>query len=67
MKVRLSYTNPINAPIEKGTQVGRVTIIVPGRADMDLPVVAGETVERLGLFGRLNAAVQYLLWGKAES
>jgi len=67
MKVKLSYTNPINAPVVKGAPVGRVVVSVPGRADMELPVVAGDTVERLGLFGRLNAAIQYLLWGKSES
>ncbi len=67
MKVKLSYTNPLNAPIAKGAQVGRVVISIPGRSDMELPVVAGSDVERLGLFGRLNAALQYLLWGKSAS
>jgi len=67
LKVKLVYKNPIPAPLEKGTTVGKVIISVPGRADVELPVAAGESVGRLGMFGRLSAALKYLIWGKSAT
>ena len=67
MKVKLVYKNPIPAPVEKGTTIGKVLISTPGRPDLEMPVVAGETVGQLGIFGRLNAALKYLIWGKSTT
>ena len=41
----------------------RLVITAPGREPVEVPLVAGAAVERLGLIGRLGAAVGYLLWG----
>ncbi|MDC0033707.1 D-alanyl-D-alanine carboxypeptidase [Alphaproteobacteria bacterium] len=65
MKVKVVYKSPIPAPVGKGTAVGKVIISTSGRADLEMPVVAGEAVDRLGVFGRLNATFKYLLWGKS--
>jgi D-alanyl-D-alanine carboxypeptidase (penicillin-binding protein 5/6) len=67
MKVKLVYNSPIPAPIEKGTVVGKVVISTPRQTDVELPVIAGESVGQLGMFGRLNAAFKYLIWGKSAS
>ena len=67
MKVKLVYNNPIPAPVEKGTTVGKIIISTPGRSDLEMPVVTGEAVGQLGILGRLNAALQYLLWGKSTT
>jgi D-alanyl-D-alanine carboxypeptidase (penicillin-binding protein 5/6) len=67
MKVKLLYKNPVAAPVEKGAAIGRLVVSAPGRDPIELPVVAGATVERLGLFGRLSAAFEYLVWGKSGS
>ena len=67
MKVKLVYNNPIAAPVEKGAPVGKVIISVPGRSDVEMPVVAGEAVGRLGIFCRLSAALKYLILGKSET
>ena len=67
MKVKVVYTNPIPAPVLQGAPIGQLVVTVPGRDPIELPLVAGETVERLGLFGRLNAAFEYLVWGKQSS
>jgi serine-type D-Ala-D-Ala carboxypeptidase (penicillin-binding protein 5/6) len=66
MKVRMIYDNPVPAPIAEGTQLGRVIVSVPNRQDMELPLLAGSNIEQLGLFGRLNAAIKFLLWGSAK-
>ena len=67
LKVKLVYNNPIPAPVEKGATVGKVVISVPGRTDVEMPVVAGDAVGRLGIFVRLNAALKYLIWGKSAT
>lgn len=66
MKVRMVYNNPVPAPIAEGAPLGRVIISIPNRKDMELPLIAGSKIEQLGLFGRLSAAIKFLLWGNAE-
>ena len=63
MKVKLSYKNPIPAPIKKGTQVGIVSITAPGISPIEVPLLANSDVEQLGPMGRINAAAKYLLFG----
>ena len=65
MKVKLSYQGPIAAPIAKGEMLATLTVTVPDRAPLEIPLVAGEPVERLGLTGRLKAAFRHILWGEA--
>ncbi|MSO85862.1 MAG: D-alanyl-D-alanine carboxypeptidase [Rhodospirillales bacterium] len=65
MKVKLGYQGPIAAPIAKGEILATLTVTVPDRAPLEIPLVAGEPVERLGLTGRLKAAFRHILWGEA--
>ncbi len=66
MTVTVRYQSPIAAPVMEGRKVADLEIAVPGRDTMTVPLVAGATVPRLGLVGRLGAVVKYLLWGTAE-
>ena len=63
LTVKAVFENPIPAPVNAGTPVARLVVNVPGRPPLELPLVAGATVEQLGLFGRVGAAVRYLVWG----
>ena len=63
MTVKAIYKNPIPAPVKAGTPIARLVVNLPSRAPVEVPLVAGANVDRLGLFGRLNAAVKYLVWG----
>ncbi len=65
MKVRAVYRNPVQAPIVAGAPVGRVVISSPGRKDLEIPLLAASSVERLGPSGRIGAAIQHLIWGKS--
>ena len=65
MKVKYSYRGPIAAPIAKGQPIAKLTISVPGRPPLEYPLVAGESVESLGLAGRLKAALRHILWGES--
>ena len=63
MTVAARYEGPIPAPIEAGAQIAKLVVSAPGIQPVEFPLVAGAGVERLGLFGRLSATFNYLLWG----
>lgn len=63
MKVTARYDEPIAAPFDAGTQVGELVITGPDMEEVTVPLLAGETIGQLGAFGRIKAAIGYLLWG----
>lgn len=65
MSVKIVYQTPVPAPIVAGAPLGRIEIAAPGRETMTVPLLAANDVGRLGTWGRVNAAAQYLLWGKS--
>ncbi|GEQ96786.1 D-alanyl-D-alanine carboxypeptidase [Iodidimonas gelatinilytica] len=65
LKMTLSYDAPIPAPIVKGQPVASIVITAPGLEDRRIPVVAGADVVQIGGFGKIGAALSYLLFGSA--
>ena len=65
MKVTVQYEGPIAAPIAKGDRLAKLVVTAPEREPLEVPLVAGADVERLSLFGRLGAALGYILWGQS--
>lgn len=63
MKVTAVYTGPIAAPISKGQQVGKLVVAAPGVDTVELPLLAGADVKKLGFTGRISAALTHILWG----
>jgi D-alanyl-D-alanine carboxypeptidase (penicillin-binding protein 5/6) len=63
MKVTVSYTGPVPAPIKKGARIGTLMVSAPGVADLQVPLLAAVDVPELGFVGRIGAAVKYLLLG----
>jgi D-alanyl-D-alanine carboxypeptidase (penicillin-binding protein 5/6) len=61
MKVTLRYQSPLVAPIAQGQEVAVVTVEAPGLRPLDIPVVAGQAVEEMGLLGRMMEGVKSLL------
>ena len=66
LKVVASFDSPIAAPIAPGQEIGRLVITAPGLDTMEIPLVSDTGVDRLGLAGRMNAALAYLLWGPGK-
>ena len=62
-EVKISWVNPVLAPISKGQKLGEATLTVDGKPIKIVPLVAGQAVEELGLFHRLKAALLYLIFG----
>ena len=63
LKVSVVYDGPLAAPIGKGDKVAELHVTGPDTADISIPLFAGTDINKLGMFGRLQAAVSYLMWG----
>ena len=61
MQARLRYEAPIEAPVIRGQELGRLEISGRGVPPMELPLYAGADVERLGLIPRVPAVLGRLL------
>ena len=66
LKVTIRYMEPIPAPIKKGSKLGDIVVNVTDRNPIQIPLIAGEDVQRLGPSGRISAALGYLLWGASR-
>ncbi|MEQ8370002.1 MAG: D-alanyl-D-alanine carboxypeptidase family protein [Alphaproteobacteria bacterium] len=67
MEVRVVYDGPIATPLAAGTPIARLVISAPNMEPLTYPLLAGESRARLGMFGRLVAALRHLVWGAAFS
>lgn len=65
MKVTVTYDGPLPAPIAKGQTVATLTVEAPGLDTIERDLIAGSDVPQLGMFGRLTAALEFLLLGAA--
>jgi len=63
MTVKVIQDGPIPAPIEEGQQVATLVISAPDTDAIEVPLMAGAAVERLGIFGRFAASIKQLLFG----
>ena len=63
LKVKVVYEGPVPAPIAKGTKIARLVVAAPGFDTLEVPLLAGADVGQVGVFGRLGAAIGYMVWG----
>ena len=66
MEITVVYDGPIPAPIERGTPLARLILTAPETETIELPLVAGADVEKLGPISRIGAAIGYLIFGAAS-
>lgn len=62
-KLRINYASPIRAPVAKGAMLGTLTLAGQGVPSMQLPLVAGTSVAKLGLPGRALAVLTHYVTG----
>jgi D-alanyl-D-alanine carboxypeptidase (penicillin-binding protein 5/6) len=63
MTVKVRLTEPVPAPIAEGTQLATLVLTGPAMKTVEIPLVAGANVEKLGFVGRIGAAVKHVIWG----
>jgi D-alanyl-D-alanine carboxypeptidase (penicillin-binding protein 5/6) len=57
LQARVRYEAPIPAPVAKGQEVGRLVVSGQGVPEMQLPLLAGADVDRLGLLPRIPVVI----------
>ncbi len=62
-KVELAYDTPVRAPIARGAKLGVLRVTGQGVPNMEVPLLAGEDVPRLGLPGRAVAVLAHYVTG----
>ncbi len=65
MTAKIVFTGPIPAPIAKGAPVARLVVTAPEFKTLSIPLHAGIEVGQRGMFGRLGAALRYMIWGSS--
>ena len=66
LRVIAQLDEPVPAPIKKGMEIGRLIVTAPDLQPVERPLVAAADVGALGAFGRLQAALGYLIWGPGD-
>ena len=66
LKVKVVYEGPVPAPIEKGAQIAKLVITAPEFRTVEVPLVAGAGISRLGAFGRLGGWIGHTIWGSRQ-
>ena len=62
INVEYKYNEPIYAPIFKGNVVGSIDIIIPGRKNIKLDLLAGEDVKQINFFTGFIRSIDYFLY-----
>lgn len=63
LKVEVSYSAPLTAPVKKGQEIGKIKVDVPRMSGFELPLVAAADVAPLGFFDSLVAKAKLLMAG----
>lgn len=64
VKMTAVYDKPVKAPVEMGQKIGVLKIEVPEENVQEVPLVASQTINRVGFWGKICKNVKYLLSGE---
>ncbi len=62
-KIAISFDAPVRAPVARGTTLGKLSVSGQGVPPMDVPLLAGTDVPKLGLPGRAVAVLAHYVTG----
>ena len=63
LETNIEYTKPIAAPFKKGDKLGEMTINIPGKKPIVIPLVAETKINKINPFLRIFAGIKYLIFG----
>lgn len=67
LEVTVNYSSPIPAPIVKGQPIATMTITASDMEPKIVELVAGEDIAAVSGFGKLSAAIEYMLFGSVPA
>ena len=62
----IEYQGPVSAPIREGQPLATLRIEIPDQDVRSFPLYAAQSVDKLGGFSKLKAAVGHLIWGPPD-
>jgi len=62
-KVTIDFDGPVPAPVRSGDLVGKLVVSGQGASPLEVPLLAGEDVPRMGVFGRAAAVLAHYATG----
>lgn len=66
VKMTLTFEGPLKAPVKQGEEVGLLKVEVPDQSPVEVKVVTGAAVSRLGAWGRAKKRATYIITHQAE-
>ena len=60
---KINYTKPLEAPIFKDIEYGKLIIEIDGKPDVEIPLFAENSVSKLNPLFRVFSALKYLIFG----
>ena len=63
IKSSISYNKPLNAPIKKGDELGKIEISISGKNTLIVPLIAENDIKEINPIFKLFAAIKYLIFG----
>lgn len=64
VKMTAVYDKPVKAPVKLGQQLGVLRVEIPESEVVEVPLVAGQTINKVGFWGKIVANTKYLISGK---
>ena len=62
IRVEYKYSEPLYAPITKGDIIGSIEIVIPGRKNIDINLLAGENINKVNFFSGFIKSFDYFLY-----
>ena len=66
-KIKLEWMNPISAPINKGSVVGKIYINMPGKQTIQEDLISSETIDKMSSIIRVKSILKFLLYGDVSA
>ncbi len=63
LNVSLDYKGPIQAPIDKNTEVAKIIVSQKDNIIKEIPLYAAEEIKKVNFFKSLLTSLNYLIWG----
>ena len=62
IRVEYKYSEPLYAPITKGDIIGSMEIVIPGRKNIEINLLAGENINKVDFFTGFIKSFDYFLY-----
>ena len=64
VKMTAIYDRPVKAPVNIGQKIGVLKIELPNESAKEVDLLAGQTINKVGLWGKIKLNIKYLLSGE---